>query len=246
MNQAITSLPNLEPTLTNYQFDLLREATNYRRAILREFAPGLTGQVLEVGAGIGQITALLLGMPRIRSVTVVEPEPAYCRQLRANFPQLTIIEGIISDVPAHKPCDAVVSVNVLEHIQDDDQELAAYHRRLTFEQGCLCLFVPARPEIYAPLDWQFGHQRRYTKKVLRSKLQQTGFEILHLRYFNLAGYFAWGVSFRLLKKNSFNPYAVRFFDRVVFPLINRIESKVLAPPLGQSLIAIARAQGSPK
>ena len=40
----------------NFEFSALSEARNYRAALIKEFAPVLTGNVLEVGAGIGQIT----------------------------------------------------------------------------------------------------------------------------------------------------------------------------------------------
>lgn len=34
---------------------------------------------------------------------------------------------------------------------------------------------------------------------------------------------------------------VRAFDRVVFPVVHKLETKILRPPFGQSLLAIARA-----
>jgi len=40
----------------DFEFAALSEARNYRDALLREFAAHLRGRVLEVGAGVGQIT----------------------------------------------------------------------------------------------------------------------------------------------------------------------------------------------
>jgi hypothetical protein len=34
---------------------------------------------------------------------------------------------------------------------------------------------------------------------------------------------------------------VRFFDRFIFPAMHGLESRICAPPVGQSLLAIARA-----
>jgi hypothetical protein len=105
------------------------------------------------------------------------------------------------------------------------------------------LFVPARHEIYAPLDRDFGHFRRYTRRSLQGKLESTGFQILTLRYFNFIGYFAWWLNFCLLKKRRFNRGAVVFFDKICFPPMYALESRVLRPPIGQSLLAVARARG---
>ena len=94
-------------------------------------------------------------------------------------------------LPTDSAWGAVVSVNVLEHIYEDDTELARWRQKLAARGGHLCLFVPARPEIYAPIDRDFGHHRRYTRPQLRSKLEGAGFSIIRLNYFNWVGYFAW-------------------------------------------------------
>jgi hypothetical protein len=134
-----------------------------------------------------------------------------------------------------------MSINVLEPIADDEGELKNYNRHLAAEHGILCLLVPARPEIYAPIDKDCGHYRRYTKPELRGKPERAGFEILQLRYYNLAGYFAWWLNFRVLKERHFDAGAVRVFDRLIFPAVHGVESRVCPPPISQSLIATARA-----
>jgi hypothetical protein len=140
-----------------------------------------------------------------------------------------------------RPWDAMVSINVLEHIEADERELGIYRTLLAEHQGFLCLFVPARPEIYSSLDRDFGHYRRYTRPGLATKLAQAGFEIIRLDYFNFVGYFAWWFSFGVLRRRKFRVADVHFFDRWIFPPVYWLESHVSAPPLGQSLLAIARA-----
>ena len=110
--------------------------------------------------------------------------------------------------------------------------------------GALCLFVPARPEIYAPMDKDFGHFRRYTRPELRRKLTQAGFEMVRLDYFNCVGYFAWWLNFCVLKKRCFEPAKLRFYDRVIFPVVRTLEARIMRPPFGQSLLAVARSQAS--
>ena len=131
------------------------------------------------------------------------------------------------------------AVEDLEHIEFDREELAAYYRLLMPSHGALCMFVPARAEIYAPIDEDFGHFRRYSKPELITKLNEAGFRDVQLRYFNFVGYFAWWMSFCVLKKRSFDVSAVRVFDRLIFPIVHGFETHVCPPPIGQSIIAVA-------
>jgi SAM-dependent methyltransferase len=238
----MSAVPNAAAQTEDFEFAALNEAKNYREALLREFSEHLRGSVLEVGAGIGQITAMLLQIPAITRLVSIEPDPKFCRRFRADFPAHDIVEGTVDDLKDDEAWHAILSVNVLEHIEADERELAIYNKKLAREKGALCLFVPARPEIYAPIDKDFGHFRRYTKPELRRKLEAAGFEIVRLRYYNFVGYFAWWLSFCALKKRGFDLSAVRFFDRIIFPPVHGLESNVCAPPFGQSLLAVARAK----
>jgi SAM-dependent methyltransferase len=225
-----------------FEFDALREARHYRAALLDEFAVHLPGRVLEVGAGVGQMTLELVRLPGVSEVVSLEPDPAFCARLRAAIPGHRVIEGTIARLPPGECWNVLLSVNVLEHIEADERELAAYREVLAPTAGTLCLFVPARPELYSPLDRDFGHFRRYTRGELGRKLTRAGFTVLRLRYYNWIGYFAWGLSFCLLRRRGFHPRAVRWFDRFIFPAMNAFERRVIRPPFGQSLLAIARAQ----
>jgi SAM-dependent methyltransferase len=217
-------------------------AVNYRGALLREFAAALRGRVLEIGAGVGQLSASLAAAPGVDRLLSVEPNPAFCATFRRLHPDLALKEGTIDDVEDPPDWDALVSINVLEHVREDGVELARFRARLAARRGALCLFVPAREELYSPLDADFGHVRRYGRAGLRRRLEDAGFEIERLHYFNWIGYFAWWWNFRLWKRRRFDPGAVAWFDRYVFPVVNACERRVARPPFGQSLVAVARAR----
>lgn len=234
-----TAVPAAGATPNVFEFDALEAAGNYRAALLREFGPHLQGCVLEIGAGVGHLTRMLRALGPVRQVLAVEPDFRFCQAIQASFPDQPVLCGTAAALDAAG--DAILSINVLEHIREDEEELKTYHRLLSARSGVLCLFTPARPEIYAPLDRQFGHYRRYTKPELEAKLRAAGFEILGLSYFNWLGYFAWWFGFRILKKTAFDKGAVKFYDRCLFPLVYWMETHVARPPFGQSLIATARA-----
>jgi len=234
--------PNLLADTHDFEFEALAQAVNYRNALFDEFGSFLKGEVVEVGAGIGQMTEHLARLPAVRRALAVEPDPSFCARHRARFPGHEILEGTAAGLPPATACDAILSINVLEHIRDDEAELARYAALLRQRRGALCLFVPARPEIYALIDKDFGHHRRYTRRELRRKLTAAGFEVLRLHYFNSVGYFAWWLNFCLLKKRSFEPKKVRLFDRSIFPMVHFLEAKALRPPFGQSLLAVGRSR----
>ena len=233
--------PNATSQTNDFEFSALNEARNYRAALVTEFKPFIRGCVIEIGAGIGQFSEAIGALKEVSRLVSVEPEASFCNKFRDLHPDLAVVQGIIDDVPTGQDWDTILCINVLEHIREDQNELAKYHRLLAKAGGCLCLFVPARPELYAPIDKDFGHFRRYVKPELERMLHQAGFEIVTLSYFNCIGYLLWGLNFRVLKKRTFDLASVRLFDRVIFPVVHGLESRVCRPPIGQSLIAVARA-----
>jgi hypothetical protein len=233
--------PNAISQTQSFEFEALHEACNYRTALASEFRPYLKGTVIEIGAGIGQFSEAIRSFEEVRRLVSVEPEARFCDKFRELHPDFDLVEGVIDDLPAGEEWNAILSINVLEHIREDQSELAKYHALLAGTRGYLCLFVPARPEIYAPIDRDFGHFRRYLKPDLRRMLRLAGFDIVTLDYYNSAGYLAWWVNFCLLRKRRFRAASVRLFDRAIFTFVHALESRVWRPPLGQSLIAVARA-----
>jgi SAM-dependent methyltransferase len=236
----VTATVNQTASTEDFGFAALAEAKNYRRGLMEEFEPFLRGDVLEVGSGIGQMTQELAAVPAITSICALEPERKFFEMMTALNLKARCLCGTVADLEDSPAFDTMISVNVLEHIEDDFDELKRYKQRFK-PGGHLCLFVPACPSIYAPIDQTFGHFRRYTYGELRKKLLAAGFQISRLHYYNSLGFFAWWLNFCVLKKMDVEISKVRFHDRVLFPVVHALEMKVMRPPFGQSLLAIARA-----
>src|SRR3974377_1536052 len=143
----MTKLPNTTAISADFEFDALNEAKNYRTSLLREFGPHLRGNVIEVGDGIGEITAELRVSPSIHKVCSIEPEAGFCAQIHARFPDHDLVHATIADLKRQDGWNTVLSVNVLEHIDADENKLENYFRLLQPAVGALLLFVPVRPQI---------------------------------------------------------------------------------------------------
>jgi SAM-dependent methyltransferase len=241
---SILDTPNCAAASADFEFAALDEAHFYPCAIVEEFAHYLQGQVIEVGAGIGQLTTLFAERIGKENLLGVEPDARFAAVFRERCPGIRLLEGTAADLPPGTACDAIVSVNVMEHIKDHVAEMARYHALLAPRKGYLCILTPARPEIYAPIDKDFGHFRRYTKASILEALTSAGFTPRKVFYFNFPGYFVWLLNFKLLKSRSFNPRMVRLYDRLIFRLSHAVERNLMRPPVGQSIIAIAQASNS--
>lgn len=233
--------PNSIGSTEDFEFAALAEAKNYRRAIVSEFSPFLKGRVLEVGAGIGQTSEAILSLPDVNELVGLEPDTRFQQGFRDRLPNVRLLGGTTVDLAKGEAFDAAVMVNVLEHIEDDLEELIRLNGILSPKKGYLCLLIPARQEIYSKLDTHFGHFRRYSRSDLRDKLETSGFQIKRLSYFNFIGYFAWALRFRLMGSMTFDIDQVRLFDQRIFPPAHWLESNICRPPIGQSIIAIAQA-----
>lgn len=217
----------------------MSEAVNYHRWIVEEFEPYLGRNVAEIGAGIGSVSSLLLQRD-IDALTAFEPSvnmfPYLAELLEAN-PRARAVNDFLAPNYAGAGFDSVLYLNVLEHIEDDELEVANAYSCLK-PGGHLLVFVPALAWLYSDVDREVGHFRRYTRNGLLGLVKNAGLTPVISRYFDIAGILPWLVNFRLLR-NPITEGGVRVYDRLVVPVMRVVEG-VLAPPLGKNVLLVAR------
>ena len=222
-------------------------AVNYHRWILEIFEPYLGRRIVEVGAGTGSFSELVLKhKPEVLSL--VEPSEEMHKMLNERVGRLdsptqietynTVFAGVAERLKATQRPDSIIYVNVLEHILDDEAELATVHRTVS-SGGRVLIFVPALPWLYGNVDEHIGHHRRYTKSELEGKCRYAGFKIVECRYFNIAGIVPWWLKYRLFKSSTIEPLTVKTYDKYVVPASRAIES-VIRAPIGKNLLLIAQ------
>lgn len=227
-----------------HDLEAMSAAERYNRDIVRTFSPYLGRNVVEVGAGIGNISLLLLehGLARLHAI---EPDDGLYASLvdrlechgRAASYHGFLSTAIERDGIGSAPVDSIVSVNVLEHVEDDVGELATMESILR-PGGHLCLWVPAMPALYSRLDRALGHYRRYRRSDLAAKLASVGFRIVHVGYRDLVGMVVWFVSCRLLGLHLTRA-RVRLYDHLVMPVTSFL-GRWMRPPVGKNLVVVAR------
>lgn len=218
----------------------LGEAPNYTAWIHDLVEPHLGAEILEVGAGRGDLTERFRVGRKVTAVDLSERCLTVLRERFAHVPDVDVRRVDIAEGFGSERYDSIVAVNVLEHIDDHVgavRELAAALR----PGGTLILWVPALEVLYSTFDHAIGHYRRYDRRTLAEVIRRAGLEPVQLRYVNAAGGIMWWVFARRLGAVPTQRWTVRLFDRVAMPVVRQLESR-WSPPLGQSLLCVARAR----
>ncbi|HUE39403.1 MAG TPA: glycosyltransferase [Candidatus Binatia bacterium] len=217
----------------------MQKVSRYNRWMWERLEPYVGRRVLEVGAGVGNITRFLLRRERVVATDLDAKYLQILHHLFDSYPHVTIERFDLGDgtrPAAGESFDTVLCLNVLEHIDDDEATLCGLHDLLE-PGGRMVLLVPALRGLYGSLDRALDHFRRYDRDELCDKLRRAGFVVEQSSFFNLLGVPGWYLNSRVLKRTSFPPVQLALYDRLV-PLF-RLESRFRLP-IGMSLIAIAR------
>jgi len=215
---------------------------NYMRWIIQCFAPHLKGDIIEVGAGIGSYIPYY--QPYARQVAAVEPNAAFSHYLREHYPQVEVIESTIEQLPAQYrgTFDTVLCINALEHFEQDAAAVFAMAGLLR-PGGHLCIYVPARPELFSTWDASVGHFRRYSESMLRDVVKGAELEVQEMRYSDPMGGLAWYCSGKLgaspSEHDSSIGFSMRVFDKLCVPIQKSVE-RFWKPPWGKSLVCVAQ------
>jgi SAM-dependent methyltransferase len=220
------------------ELNLFASATTWKSYVRLQLRSYLSGDILEVGAGIGAATATFYDGTQRRWVCL-EPDRDLAGRIKANLPpELTnceVVIGTLSDLGPRERFDSILYIDVLEHIEADAVELARAAAHLK-PNGTLVILAPAFPWLFAPFDAAVGHYRRYTKASLRSiapgDLRET-----KLIYLDSAGLLA-SLGNKLLLRSPIPSRAqIEFWDRAMVP-ISRYTDRVLNHTIGKSILGV--------
>jgi len=200
--------------------NVLSDARRFNRWMADIIRPYVGKRVLEIGAGIGNLTRQLVGRRELYIVGDIEEEHLAC--LRTRFHHRSNVHICYCDLtnPAdfaafRETVDSVSCLNVLEHVEDDLQGLRNIHSALR-PGGRAIILVPQGQEIFGTLDIALGHYRRYQHAELQQRMESTGFHVDQILEFNRISRPGWYVTGRILKKTTLSPFQLKIFDRLVW------------------------------
>ena len=214
-------LPRLEERARS---DLSERAVFHLARILEHLGPG--ARVLELGCGAGSLTYLLrrAGL----DAAGLEMSPAAIELGRRHF-GLEVHRGPLEELELEGDLDAIVAVDVLEHLPHPLSMMKLCARRLASD-GLLLLQTPCYRDDGS--EWEMllpgEHLHLFTEESIERMLREAGFVAVEVRG-SLFPYDMWVVAARRL------------------PLVRRPHPLAGVPPVAVALIdayaALVRAQG---
>ena len=222
------------------ELDLFATATNWKRYFRSAIADRLAGDVLEVGAGIGETTRHLLD-GRQRSWLCLEPDERLATRLRAwaqsgdAAPRPAVQVGTSADVDTRSRFDAILYIDVLEHIENDRAEVERAAELLA-PHGTLIVLSPAFQQLFSEFDRSVGHYRRYTRASLAA-VMPASLRKVRLRYLDSVGFLASLSNRALLRQSLPSRRQIAMWDRLMIPA-SRVLDPLLARGFGRSVLAV--------
>jgi len=212
-------------------------------------------KILDAGCGTGQMTKLLEGYGEAVGLDLA-PEAINYAKIRG---VKNLVQGSITEPPFEPGSfDLVVSLDVIEHV-DNDMQILAGLRDIVRPGGHLVVTVPAFQMLWSEHDEINHHKRRYRVPQLRHLVQEAGFEVSRITYCNTALYLPvlalrkGKTLLRKLRGTSTTPNPES--DLVFYPKpvnealyqIMRLENRIMRGrnlPFGVSILVVAQRPAS--
>ncbi len=223
----------------------LSSANRFNGWMAKEIDRWVQGSVLEIGAGLGNLSTKLL--PR-EHYTLSDVDALHLQYLENHFASRPFVKVARVDLEnGHdfaslgRKYDTIVCLNVLEHVESDTAALGNMYEALT-PGGRAVILVPRGRWLFGSLDTVLGHFRRYSRTELAAKCEEAGFTVENLSTFNRVSVLPWFINARILRRRYFGKVQLKLFDSLVW-LWRRIDR--FLPFDGLSLIVVAQKPHSP-
>ena len=224
------------------ELELFEKAENWKAYYQNLIKDYLGQEVLEVGAGIGATTRMLCSRKQTRWLCL-EPDPVMGDRLESliathELPsncQLKV--GLVADLQPQEMFDTIIYIDVLEHIEDDREELKTSCAHLR-PGGFLVVLSPAHQSLYTPFDEAVGHHRRYNKQTLSAVIPES-LERIELKYLDSVGAIASLGNRFVLRSNIPSARQLAVWDKLMIPL-SKVVDPLLGYRAGKSIVGVWR------
>ncbi len=216
------------------------------KSVFEKYVSISRSKILNIGCGTGYISKEFSLYGNVTNIDISPHALAFCKANELEY----LVRGNAIALPFRSAFfDCVMAYDLLEHIKDDLYALKEMKRCL-HSSGKLILTVPAFKSLWSSMDDIDEHERRYTKKNLRTSVEKAGLKVIKMSYFNTF-LFPLAVSKRMIERlfnkqvseETFLPRMHPFLN-TMFHLIFSAEKfflRYLDFPFGLSIILIAKA-----
>jgi hypothetical protein len=169
-------------------------------------------------------------------VVCVELDPVLRARLQEQGFQVYADIGSVAD----QSQEFIYSLNVLEHIEDDEGTLSVLFSKLK-PGGRFFLYVPAFQILFSSMDTKIGHYRRYHRSGLLRIIRRAGFVVERAEYADSLGFFI-TLLYRAVgsRKGNVSRTPLRIYDRVIFPVSRVLDRMGCSRLFGKNLWVVAR------
>ncbi len=205
---------------------------------------GSNSKIMDAGCGNGDNLEFLSKYGEL--IAIERDDNALARAKSRQIGE--VVKGELPDnfpLDINKENDLIVLLDVLEHIEDDEKSLSML-KKWAKNNAKLLITVPAYQFLWTKHDELHHHKRRYTIGQLKKIIENNGWKVNYISYFNS---FLFPLAFLVrLKDKVFPPSKI---DGLIVPnrIINRFFEKVFSLeayilgkfsfPFGLSIIVVA-------
>jgi len=225
-------------------------------AILHRISPSLPPgfRTLEIGCGTGNVLRLLERISGANNVVGMDMFAGGLHYAQQRT-QCSLVQADMHAPPFGVPFHLIGMFDVIEHLTDDARALLDALALLQ-PGGRLIVTVPAHMGLWSYADEFAGHQRRYHRRQLETRLTAAGFKVEYISYFMAATFPVMWLKRRVTSwahKNYTLAEARELFlaELRPVPVVNEVlrwvagkEAALIASgrvlPFGTSLLAVAK------
>jgi SAM-dependent methyltransferase len=221
------------------ELELFSCATNWKRYWTAMVQPYVHGQVFDVGAGIGANASYMA--KRAASWLCIEPDDRLAAKIAAQIADGTlprtceVFTGRLDGLPDQMQADTILYADVLEHIEDDVEEMRRAARRLRLG-GHLIVLAPAHAALMSSFDIAVGHHRRYAKADI-PRLTVEGLTVVNKLYLDSIGMLVSASNRAILSQSVPSRAQILFWDRVCVPLSRALDA-IIRWTAGKSMLVV--------
>jgi len=201
-------------------------------------------EILDIGCGSGVMLSVLDNIGCAHGMDMSDDAINFSKEIFGG----EVKKGYLPDnVPYQEnKFDLITVLDVIEHIDLDVESIEAM-RALLVKGGKAVITVPAYMFLWSSFDEMNEHKRRYTRTELKAKLEQAGFTIEKISYYNTLLFpviFIVRMLNNLLKRDGASDVdmpsrPVNFILKKIFG-IEKYLLRYLNLPFGVSILAVVR------